>query len=86
MRALQATVAIGKQQNRVTMDLPETAQQIQGRGRQRHQTIFIALGIADMYPLALGVDIRHLQSQALAQTQAKTVEREKEDLITEGCG
>ena len=68
------------------MDLPETTQQIQGRRRQRHQPILVALGIADMHPLAFGIDITHLQSQAFAQAQAKTVEREKEYPVTERAG
>ena len=86
MRAFQAAMAIGKQQDRVTMDLPESAQQIHGRRRQRDQPILVALGITDMNPLAVGIDVCHLQSQALAQAQTETVEREKEHLITEGAG
>ena len=68
------------------MDLPEAAQQLQGRLRQRHEAILVALGIADMHPRAFGIDIAHLQSQAFAQAQAQTVEREKEHPVTERAG
>ena len=83
---LQAALAIGKQQHRVTMGLPETAQQRQRRLRQRNQTVLIALGIADMHAPALGIDIAHLQAQAFTESQAKTVEGDKEDPVTEGAG
>jgi hypothetical protein len=49
------------------MYLPETTQQIQRCRRQRDKSILVALGIADMHPLACGIDIRHSQPQAFAQ-------------------
>jgi hypothetical protein len=42
------------------MHLPESAQDIQGGLRQGHETVFIALGIADMYPVAQRIDICYL--------------------------
>jgi hypothetical protein len=70
----------------VTMELPEAAQQIQRRIRQRHEAILIALGIADMHAAALGIDIAHLQPQAFTEAQAEAVEGEIEDPVTEGMG
>ena len=68
------------------MHLPETTKQIQGLRRQRVQSILVAFGIADMHALMFGIDIAHLQPQALAETQAQTIDGEKEHPITEGAG
>ena len=79
-------MAIGKQQHRIAMHLPEAAQAIQCRCRQRHQAIFIALGIANMHPLSRGIYIDHRQAQAFAKAQTQTVKRKKEYPVTEGMG
>ncbi len=44
----------------MTVALPETAQELVGGRRQRHQTILVALGIADMHlpPRAVNVGDR----------------------------
>jgi hypothetical protein len=57
LRAFQATVAVGEQQYRIAMHLPEATQHSQRRRRQRHQAILVALGIADMHALTFGVDM-----------------------------
>jgi hypothetical protein len=79
-------MAIRKQQHRVTMNLPEAAQQGQRGRRQGHQAILVALGIADMHALTFGVDIAHLQAQALAEAQTQAVDGEKENPVTEHMG
>jgi hypothetical protein len=54
---LQTAVAIGKEQHRIAMHLPEAAQQIQRRCRQRYETVLVAFRIADMDTLTSGIDI-----------------------------
>ena len=68
------------------MHLPELAQQIQCRSRQRNQAIPIAFGIADVHPPTRAIDIADLQAQPLAQTQPQTVQSEEEHPVTEGTG
>ena len=82
----QAAVAVGKEQHRVAMHRPEAAQPIQRDRRQRDETILVALRIADRHPLARGIDVADLKTQALAEAQAKTVGGEIEDPVTEGTG
>ena len=60
-RARQAAVPIGKQQNGIAVALPETAQELVGGRRQRHQAILVALGVADMHRLARAVDVADRQ-------------------------
>jgi hypothetical protein len=50
-------VAIGKQQDGMTVALPETAKELVGGRRQRHQAIFVALSVADMHALARRIDV-----------------------------
>ena len=76
-------MAIGKQQNGITVALPEAAQEFVGGRRQRHQAILVALGIADMHALARAIDVGDRQPQPFAQAQAETVEGEEEDAVTE---
>jgi hypothetical protein len=76
-------VAIGKQQDGMTVALPETTQELVGGRRQRHQAILVALGIADRHALARRIDVGDRQPQAFAQAQAETVEGEEEDAVTE---
>lgn len=79
-------MAIGEQQHRIAMHLPEAAQADQRRGRQRYQAVFVALGIANMHPLPRGIDIGHRQTQAFAEAQSQAVKREKEYPVTESMG
>ena len=69
MSGFQAAVTIWEQQHGVAMQLPEAAQQIQRRLRERNETILVALSIADMNALPVRVDIAHLQTQAFAESQ-----------------
>lgn len=52
--------------------LPEAAQQNRRRLRQRSQTVFVVLGVADMHALTRGIDIADSKTQASTETQAKT--------------
>ena len=75
----EPALTIGKQEDGVAMHLPETTQEPQRHLRQRHQSIFIAFGIADMDPLALRIDIAHLQPQAFTESQTQAVDSEIEE-------
>ena len=68
------------------MDLPEAAQQLMGRVRQRDEAIPVALGVADVHACACRIDIAHLQSQPFAQAQSQAVEREEEHPVTHHAG
>ena len=65
MSRLQAAVAIRKQQHRIAVHLPETAQQIERCRRQGNETVFVAFGIADMDALTVRIDIYRLLSDAV---------------------
>ena len=68
------------------MHLPEPTQQCQRCLRQRHQPVFIALGIAHMHTQTLCIDIAHLETQALAESQSQAIEGKKENFVTERVG
>jgi len=69
MRRLQSPLAVGKEQRRMPMQLPELAQDLQGIQGQRNQTILVSLGVADMHAQTLGIDIPDLQAESFAQAQ-----------------
>ena len=66
------------------MHQPESTQDLQGGCWQGNQAVFIALGIANMYALPLGIDIADLQAQGFAETQAHAVEHEEEYFVAQG--
>ena len=68
------------------MHLPVTAQHRQGGGGQRHETVPVALGIADVHTLARRVDIADLQPQPFAEPQAHAVERQSDTRNTRPPG
>ena len=68
------------------MHEPETAQQLMGGLRQRNQAIPIALGIANVYAPARGIDITDLQAQPFTESKSQAVEREEEHPVTEYTG
>ena len=55
-------MAIGEKPYGIAMHRPEAAQQIPRDIGQRHKTVFITFGRADMDALALCVKIAHFQS------------------------
>lgn len=74
MRPRKPAVTIREQQHGIAMHLPEAAQQVQRRIRQVNEAVRVAFGVADMHPLAVDIDITHLQAQAFfaeSQTQAR---------------
>jgi len=86
-RARQAGVPVGERQHRVAMGLPEAAQEIERRLRQRNEAILVALGVADMHARVRGVDIAQLQAQTFAQAQAEAIEGEEENAVADhACG
>jgi hypothetical protein len=85
-RALEAGMAVGKQQHTVTVHRPEAAQYIACGIGQRHQAVLIALGIADMHPFAHRIDITDLKSEPLAEAQAQAVDGKVENTIAELFG
>jgi uncharacterized protein (DUF3820 family) len=58
----QTAMAVGKQQNRIMVNLPEAAQHIQCCHRKRHEPIFIALRISHMNALPCCIDIANLEA------------------------
>ena len=65
------------------MDLPEAAQELMGRLRQRHQAILVALGVTDVYAPACTIDVADLQPQPFPEAQSEAIEREEEHAVAE---
>ncbi len=68
------------------MHRPEATEYIHRRVGQRHQAILIALGIADMHPLTLSIDITDLEAKSFTETQAETVDGKKEHPVAQLVG
>ena len=81
--ALKPAVTVGKQQYGVAVHRPEAAQYIARGIRQRHQPVLIAFGVPDMHAPTHRIDVADLQTQALTEAQAQTVDSEVEDSVTE---
>ena len=73
MRASQAATAIGEQQLRVAVSLPEAAQHAKGGVRQRNEAVAVAFGIANVHTVAIGIDVTDPQGQPFAQAQTPRV-------------
>ena len=78
-------MAIGKEQFRVAMQLPELAQGGQRRCRQGHEAIPVALGVADLDAHPGGIDVADFEGQPFAQAQPQAVEGEVEHPVREGA-
>lgn len=83
---LQSAETSGEQQRRIAMHFPETPQQIQSRVRQRHEPVFVALGIADVHALALRIEVAHLESKPFSRAQPQAVDGEIENPVAERAG
>ena len=79
-------MAIGEEQFRVTMKLPEAPQGVEGSFRQRNEAIAVAFGIANMHPLTRRIDVANLQRQPLAKAQTQAVQGEVEHPIAQRAG
>jgi hypothetical protein len=82
----QAAMAIGKQQLRVVVGLPESAQDAQGDLGQWHKAVPIAFGVANVDPVAHGIDVGNLKGQSFAQTKAHAVHGEIEHPVAQRAG
>lgn len=67
----------------MAMHLPEAPQGIEGGIGQRHETIAVALGVPDVHPSTLRIDIADLQRQPFTETQAQAVQREIEHPVAQ---
>lgn len=85
MRRLQTTVAIGKEQFGVTVQLPELPQGSQRRRRQGHEAVPVAFGVAYLYAHPGGIDVADFQGQPFAQAQPQAVEGEIEHPVAQGA-
>lgn len=67
---------------------PELPQHPEGFVRQRHQPVLVALGITNMDPHLVRVNIADSEPDAFAKTQPHAVAGEKEDFVAQdrGCG
>ncbi len=84
--AFDAALAAGKQQYRVAVQLPEAAQHLMGGVGQGDEAVAVAFGVADVNPLAHGVDVAYLQAQPFSEAQAHAVEDEEEYPVAENAG
>ena len=53
---------------------------------QEQKPVFVALGITNMHPQPLGINISHCQAQAFTEAQPQAIKRKKEHPVTEGMG
>ena len=83
-RALAAVALGGEEQRGMAMGFPEFTQQQQRAFGQRDVTVASALAGADVEEAPLGIDVAHLQAQALTQTQAAGIDRGQGDAMIQG--
>ena len=63
------------------MHLPEAAQVLMGRLRQRDEAVLVALGVSHMHAPTRAVDVANFKAQSFTQAQPQAVEREEEHLV-----
>ena len=81
MGIFQPSFPTGKDEKRMSVQLPEMFKNLQCGFWKRNQPVFVALGVADMYPHVFGVDVAHGKVNAFPQTQAHAVDGKEEDFI-----
>jgi len=86
VRASQAATAIGKQQLRVAVGLPEAAQHAKGDLRQGHEAVAVAFGVANMHAVAIGINVTDPQGQPFAQAQPHAVQGEVKHPVAQNAG
>ena len=86
MRARQAARPVGKQQLRVAMGLPESAQHVKGNIGQGNQPVAVAFGVTNVHTVAISINVTHLQCQAFAQAQAHAVQSEEKYPVAQNAG
>ena len=64
-------MAIGEEQDGVAMHLPEAAQVLMGRLRQRDEAVLVALGVSHMHAPTRGVDVADFKAQSFTQAQSR---------------
>jgi hypothetical protein len=79
--AFQSARATVEQQDGIAVHLRKAARHLVGSSWQGHESVLVALGVANMYACAHGNDVAHLQAQTLTQAQAEAVKREEEHAI-----
>jgi hypothetical protein len=84
--AVQPSLPAWEEKAGMTMQTPEPAQNLEGGFRQGNQPVLVALGVADMDPHVDGIDISHLEADALAKTQAKAVGGEEKHPVAHPVG
>lgn len=85
VRRAQATVAIGKEQLGMAVQLPELPQGRQRCLGQGHEAIPVALGIADLDTHPGRVHVADLERQPLTQPEPEAVDGEVEHPVTQGA-
>ncbi len=78
----------GKEKSGMLVNGPELPQHPQGFVRERHQPVLVALGITNMDPHVVRVDVADREPDAFAKAQAHAVAGKEEDLVAQdpGCG
>ncbi len=82
----QPSFPAGKKKAGMLVHGPELPQHPQGLVGQWYQPILVALGITNMDPHVVRVNIADSEPDGLAKAQAHTVAGEKEDLVAQDPG
>jgi len=67
-------------ENLMMVGQPEPPEGVQGRIRQGNQPVFIALSIADDYPLIVGIDVSNLEVDTFTKPESHGVNGKKKTL------
>ena len=85
---IQPSFPVWKEKKWMFVNCPEISQHAQGIFRQRHQPVFVTLGVANMNPHIDGVDIADSQPDSFAKAQPHAVGGKEKDFVAQpvGCG
>lgn len=88
MGVFQAPFPAGEEKSGMLVNGPELPQHPQGLVRQGHQPVLVPLGITNMDPHVVRVNVADSEPDAFAKAQAHAVAGEEEDLVAQdpGCG
>jgi hypothetical protein len=85
---IQPSFPAWKKKMGMFVNLPEISQHAKGIFRERHQAVFVALGVANMNSHIDGVDITDSQPDSFAKAQPHAVCGKEKDFVAQfvGCG
>ena len=87
MSVFETPFPVWKKKTGMPVNRPEISQNLQCFFRQWDQPVLVALGVSNMDPHVVGINIADGKSDSLTKAQAQRVGSEKKDPITQlACG